>query len=100
MIIAHVLPRWLWVFQHWFVNAGPNGGYGFWSGVAGATAIFSGVVVFYRHKNCHEPMCWRLGKHPVEGTPYTTCHRHHPGLEGARVKRGHIHAAHRARLKP
>jgi hypothetical protein len=69
-------------------------GYQAWSGVLGATAIFSGGVLIWRHKNCHEPWCWRLGKHPVAGTPYVVCHRHHPGLEGNRVKRGHIHAAH------
>lgn len=48
----------------------------------------------YRKINCHEPWCWRIGRHRVEGTPYIVCHKHHPGLPGSKVKRGHIEAAH------
>jgi hypothetical protein len=48
----------------------------------------------YRKINCHEPWCWRIGRHRVDGTPYIVCHKHHPGLPGSKVKRGHIQAAH------
>jgi hypothetical protein len=71
-------------------------GYQLWSGVTGSTSVFAVFLVIYRKMNCHEPGCWRIGKHSVDGTPYVTCHRHHPGLDGRRVRRGHIHAAHHA----
>jgi hypothetical protein len=29
----------------------------------------------WRHVNCHEPRCWRTGKHKVDGTPW--CNHHH-----------------------
>lgn len=70
-------------------------GYQFWSGIAGATGIFAVFVIAYKRINCHEPWCWRIGRHHVEGTPYVTCHKHHPGLDGGKIKSGHIHAAHR-----
>jgi hypothetical protein len=93
-----VWPSWL----HWLESTFyPESGrwYAVGSSWAGATAIFSGGVMIYRHKQCHEPWCWRIGKHPVEGTPFTTCHRHHPGLKGTRVQRGHIRAAHGAHIR-
>lgn len=40
--------------------------------------ILGGIVAMYRKYNCHEPKCWRIGRHPVEGTPYITCRKHHP----------------------
>jgi hypothetical protein len=69
-------------------------GYAVFSSIGGDTAILGAITVFYRTKNCHEPRCWRLGKHQVEGTPYTVCHRHHPLLEGSKVEKGHIQRAH------
>ncbi len=39
------------------------------------------VVVLLRKHNCHVHGCWRIGRHPVEGTPYTVCSRHHPDGE-------------------
>jgi len=57
--------------------------YGFWSGIGSifipptltSTPI---VLVMLRRHNCHQHLCWRLGRHPVEGTPYVLCRRHHP----------------------
>lgn len=57
-------------------------------------AVLAGIAGLYRKVNCHEPWCWRLARHPVAGTPYVTCHKHHPGLVGSKVKPGHIQAAH------
>ena len=36
----------------------------------GEVAIFGGVIGIYRKHNCHVKGCPRIGKHPVEGTPY------------------------------
>jgi hypothetical protein len=66
-----------------------------WVEVATVVTLVGFVVGAYRKINCHEPGCWRIGKHHVEGTPYITCHAHHPGLEGKSVRRGHIAAAHK-----
>lgn len=53
--------------------------YAAWSG--SVPAIISGlglstiITGMAHHVNCHEPGCWRIGKHKVEGTPW--CSRHH-----------------------
>jgi hypothetical protein len=36
------------------------------------------VWVLLRKHNCHVHGCWRVGRHPVEGTPFTVCRRHDP----------------------
>ena len=80
---------WPHVRDEFFVlqgNRGESGGwYGWWSGFGGATQNFTlagGALIVYRHKNCHVHRCWRLGRHPVDGTPYVTCRRHHPTISG------------------
>jgi hypothetical protein len=65
-----------------------------WVELATVITLIAFVIGAYRKINCHEPGCWRISKHHVEGTPYVTCHRHHPGLAGDSVQRGHIKAAH------
>ena len=67
-----------------FGISGTGSWYAFWSGIGsdiGEIAIFSGLISLYRKHNCHAKGCWRLGRHPVAGTPYTVCRHHHP--EGA-----------------
>lgn len=79
--------------------------YAFWSGFGsdiGELAILGGMVTFYRRHTCHvnhPRFCWRWGAHPVEGTPYKTCRRHHPAVPD-RVSAEHIHAAHRDAQTP
>ena len=55
--------------------------YLFWSGIAGATAVFSGsiggAILWWHHVNCHVDGCKRLGK-PVHGTSFWACRIHHP----------------------
>lgn len=73
---------------HWFLHiTGANNEqgtwYGFWSGFGsdiGEVTIIGGLVAMYRKHTCHQPRCWRLGHHPVAGTPYMACRRHHPAL--------------------
>ena len=38
------------------------------------------ILVAVRRVNCHDKGCWRVVTHPVEGTPYKACHKHHPVL--------------------
>ena len=56
--------------------------YAFWSGFGGDLTIFAGLFAiagsFLRKHNCHVKGCWRIGRHPVDGTQYVVCRRHHP----------------------
>lgn len=68
-------------------------GYQVFSGPLGATAVFTGMYVFVRARNCHVKRCARIGRHPVEGTTYTVCRRHHPDDKPTVED---VHAAHEA----
>ena len=71
---------------HWFQNvtgtnisAGGSKWYNFWSGFGsdfGEIAILGSIFAVYKHHNCTVKGCFRIGRHPVDGTPYITCHRH------------------------
>ena len=68
--------------------------YAFWSGAGadlGELAIIGAVIGMYRKHRCHVGRCWRLGKSPIDGTPWIVCHHHHPA--------GHPTEAHIAALK-
>lgn len=52
--------------------------YAFWSGVGGDLAFIAAPLVVLRRHNCHVKWCLRIGRHPVAGTMYTVCRRHHP----------------------
>lgn len=57
--------------------------YGFWSGIAGDTAIFSGLALVaytqWKRHNCEVHGCWRISRHQVG--EHHVCSKHHP--EGA-----------------
>lgn len=75
--------------------AGPV--YSFWSGFGsdlGEVTLIAGVIALYRQHNCHVTGCWRIGKHPVMGTPYVTCAKHHPVIHGQDIKVEHVQLAH------
>ncbi len=60
-------------------EAGPW--YAFWSGFGsdiGEVAIVGSLLAIVRKHNCHVRGCPRVGRHPVEGTTWTVCRRHHP----------------------
>lgn len=69
---------------HWFLNftgtnipAGGSKWYNFWSGFGsdlGEAVIIGSLIGLYQHHKCST--CWRIGHHPVAGTPYKTCHKH------------------------
>ena len=55
--------------------------YAFWSGFGsdlGEIAIMGSLLALVRRHNCHVKGCPRLGRHPVAGTTWTVCRRHHP----------------------
>lgn len=72
--------------MHWLSHffgldnlAGPF--YGFWSGVGGDTTAFglpATAYVLWRRHNCHVDRCPRIGRHPVRGTEWVLCRKHHP----------------------
>ena len=62
-------------------------GYQFWSGIAGSflTSLPGwgvALAIFYRHHNCGQKRCWRLGHaHPEHGRPVCKKHYHNDILE-------------------
>ena len=76
-----ILQVWHWLLNFTGTNI-PEGGskwYNFWSGFGsdlGELVIIGSLVGLYKHHNCHVKGCWRIGRHPVDGTPYITCHKH------------------------
>lgn len=92
--------------MHWFlhlIGADNTSGlqYGFWSGFGsdiGEFVLIGGVIGAYRKHNCHVKGCWRIGLHPVEGTPYITCRKHHPSIP-SKVTSEHISLMHHKYMK-
>lgn len=69
--------------------------YGFWSGFGSDLGELSIVVVMYgvlRKHTCHVHHCLRLGHHPIGGTAYMVCAKHHPGVP-RRITRSEIEKA-------
>lgn len=60
--------------------------YDFWSGI-GPVLFTQGsiLLVYYRHHNCQEKWCWRLG-HPDPATNQPVCNKHHPKHKGGDTK--------------
>jgi hypothetical protein len=88
---------------HWLgLDNGSGAPYLWWSGFGSdlsELAIFGAVIGGYRKHNCHIDKCWRLGKHPITGTPYTVCARHHPDVPNGGVKLSHVVSAHWSKRK-
>ncbi len=80
-----------WLFVHAGLDDASGAWYAFWSGICGDLFIVGGVAALFRHINCHVSGCWRPGWHPVHGTQFKVCRRHHP-TGGNTVE--HVHAAH------
>ena len=78
--------------RHWIaVHSGTTNEsgeyYAFWSGFGAdlgegtlISAVALGVYTGARKVNCHEKGCWRIGHHPLDGTPYILCRHHHPDV--------------------
>jgi hypothetical protein len=73
--------HWLWVaFQTYVLHTEHGNGYAWWSGPGsdiGEVTLVGLLVAAYRHHNCGEPRCWRLGHaHPEHGQPVCRKHFH------------------------
>jgi hypothetical protein len=84
---------------HWILNVTgtviPMTGskwYNFWSGFGsdlGEIAIIGSLIGLYKHHNCTVKGCPRIGHHPVDGTPYMTCHKHATTTVHSRLHKEH-----------
>lgn len=102
LILAHLLPTPLWELLHWPVNSDPNGGYGFWSGIAGSFLVGGGIATYWHKHNCHEHRCLRLSWHPdSDGHPICRVHhKDHPSKGWFRADRSHPrHASEKKRQR-
>jgi hypothetical protein len=92
-----------WLAVHTGVSANNNVVYyNFWSGFGSdlgeATLIATlgvGVYTGFRKVNCHAKGCPRIGHHPLEGTPYHLCSRHHPDVPSGGATHAEILEHHR-----
>ena len=68
----------------------------FWGGLGSCLTYLGIVPMVFKHLNCHEKRCYRLGKHPYEmnGTTYKVCAKHHPGMDHKNPVRASDLAAH------
>ena len=95
ILVAHSF----WLHDFWHPLRGL--GYQFWSGIAGSFVlgggIWVGALATLRKHNCHARWCWRIGRHPVDGTGFVVCRKHHPDDKPTveEIHRMH-HAARRA----
>ncbi len=94
------LRHWAAIHTGTLNESGPY--YGFWSGFGSdlgeATLIVAvgvGVYTGVRKANCHTKGCWRIGHHPLEGTPYHLCRHHHPDVPTQGASHEHILEQHR-----
>ena len=71
--------HWFW---HWTgAKTGTGHAYLEWSGFLSIwIPLIAASLVYWRHNTCHQHRCVRIGKHPIVGTPYTVCRRHHPEM--------------------
>lgn len=85
-----------WVSHFFGLDNGAGPFYLWWSGMGanfGELTVVAAVGGIYFRHNCHVKGCWRVGRHPVDGTPYITCRRHHPTVPG-QVTAEHVADAH------
>jgi hypothetical protein len=96
------------VVRHWLalhtgtLHGGPDLYYNFWSGFGSdlgeatlISAVGIGVYTGARKVNCHTKGCWRIGHHPLDGTPYILCRHHHPDVPSKGASHEHILEQHR-----
>lgn len=86
---------WRGVLHVFGLDNGSGPWYLFWSGPFADITIFGAVLGIYWKHVCHVGKCWRWARHPVDGTPYTVCRKHHPSVP-ASITAEHIVDAHKA----
>jgi len=74
-VAAH-LP-WLSHFLAMDTQASPNYDFGSGTGPMVLTALTSSTIIagLWHGMNCHEPGCYRIGRHKVDGTPWCNSHQ-------------------------
>jgi hypothetical protein len=85
-----------WFYAH-MGETGTGPWYAAWSGWVsdlGEVVLIGGIITAVRHINCHVKGCPRLGKHPVDGTPYKVCAKHHPDIPNTAPTHADVLAAH------
>jgi hypothetical protein len=108
IVVLALLIAFLGAMRHWIalhtgiVHGGPDEFYNFWSGFGSdlgeatlISAVGLGVYTGVRKVNCHTKGCWRIGHHPLDGTPYILCRHHHPHVPNGGATHEHILEQHR-----
>ncbi len=103
ILVLALMIGFIGAFRHWFalhtgtLHGGPDVYYNFWSGFGSdlgeatlISAVCVGVYAGVRKVNCHTKGCWRIGHHPLEGTPYILCRHHHPYVPNHGATHEHI----------
>src|ERR1019366_6324888 len=98
--------------RHWLalhtgtLHRGADLYYNFWSGFGSdlgeatlISAVGIGVYTGVRKVNCHTKGCWRIGHHPLDGTPYILCKHHHPDVPTKGASHEQILEQHRKYLE-
>lgn len=83
LVILYWNPIVVHLSQETGTSSGSSRAYQFWSGFGanfGEFALLGGIIAVVRHHNCHVKGCWRMKSHPVEGTPFVVCKKHHPAI--------------------
>jgi hypothetical protein len=70
----------------------------FISGPLADITLLGGAYAILRRHNCHVRGCPRIGRHPVAGTTYVVCRKHHPDESPTAEQVVAAHTAHRAEL--
>jgi hypothetical protein len=107
IVVLALLIAFLGALRHWFalhtgtLHGGPDVYYNFWSGFGSdlgeatlISAVGIGVYTGVRKVNCHTKGCWRIGHHPLIGTPYILCRHHHPDVPNQGATHDQILAEH------
>jgi hypothetical protein len=108
ILVVALLIAFFGALRHWFalhtgtLHGGPDVYYNFWSGFGSdlgeatlISAVCLGVYTGVRKVNCHTKGCWRIGHHPLEGTPFILCRHHHPHVPNNGATHEEIIAQHR-----
>ncbi|MDE3086385.1 MAG: hypothetical protein KGJ77_06430 [Acidobacteriota bacterium] len=107
VVVVALLIAFFGALRHWValhtgtLHGGPDIWYNFWSGFGSdlgeatlISAVCIGVYTGVRKVNCHTKGCWRIGHHPLDGTPYILCRHHHPSVPNHGASHDQILAQH------
>lgn len=66
-VLVVVVVSWQWLIVHLSQETGTSNeasrAYAWWSGAAGCLGYVAVLGLAWRHLNCHQPGCFRLGTH-------------------------------------